>query len=223
MKQHITGCIFDLDGTLADTAPDIAIALNHALSAVGLTRLSLEETVGMIGNGIPALVRMALDHLNEGTERAKDVIDIMMSYYAENYCEGSNLMPGVESCLEGLDQRGVPMAICTNKEEDLAKKVTAALGIESYFKAVVGGRSGLVKKPDPSMLRIAAAAINSSPESTMMVGDSEVDAATGAAAKSVTVIVRGGYCHKPYEALHVNHIIETMDGLLEILDQQYSG
>ena len=82
MKQHITGCIFDLDGTLADTAPDIAIALNHALSAEGLTRLSLEETVGMIGNGIPALVRMALDHLNEGTERAKDVIDIMMSYYA---------------------------------------------------------------------------------------------------------------------------------------------
>ena len=70
----------------------------------------------MIGNGIPALVRMALDQLNEGTERAKDVIDIMMSYSADTYGEGATLMHGLEPCLEGLDQRGVPMAICTNKE-----------------------------------------------------------------------------------------------------------
>jgi phosphoglycolate phosphatase-like HAD superfamily hydrolase len=85
----------------------------------------------------------------------------------------------------------------------------------------VGSRPDLVKKPDPSMLQIAAEAINSPMETTMMIGDSEVDAATGIAANSVSVIVRGGYCHKPYEDLNVTHLLDSIEELLDIIDNQY--
>ena len=81
---------------------------------------------------------------------------------------------------------------------------------------------GLNKKPDPSMLILAADEINSPVKTTMMIGDSEVDAATGIAANSVSVIVRGGYCHKPYDKLNVSHVLDSMAGLLDILDKQYA-
>ena len=103
----------------------------------------------------------------------------------------------------------------------MAQMVVSALGLSSYFNAIVGSRPDLVKKPDPLMLQIAAGAISSPMETTMMIGDSEVDAATGIAASSVSVIVRGGYCHKPYEELNVTHLLDSMEELLDIIDNQY--
>jgi len=221
MENKITGCVFDLDGTLADTAPDIAIALNNSLNDAGLRQVPLESVKEMIGNGIPVLVRRALFHIEAPEDLAADVITSMLAYSRKYYCEKSSLMHGVKDCLEGLKKRGIPMSICTNKDETVAQMVVSALDLNSYFYAIVGSRPNLVKKPDPSMLQIAAEAINSPMETTMMVGDSEVDAATGIAASSISVIVRGGYCHKPYEELNVTHLIDSMEELLDIIDNQY--
>ena len=221
MANKITGCVFDLDGTLADTAPDIALALNKSLNEAGLSQLPLESVKGMIGNGIPVLVRRTLCHVQAPEDLAANVITSMHAYSRQYYCEKSSLMHGVKDCLEGLKQRGIPMSICTNKDETVAQMVVSALGLSSYFNAIVGSRPDLVKKPDPLMLQIAAGAISSPMETTMMIGDSEVDAATGIAASSVSVIVRGGYCHKPYEELNVNHLLDSMEELLDIIDNQY--
>ena len=206
MENKITGCVFDLDGTLADTAPDIAIALNNSLNDAGLRQVPVESVKEMIGNGIPVLVRRALFHIEAPEDLAADVITSMLAYSRKYYCEKSSLMHGVKDCLEGLKKRGIPMSICTNKDETVAQMVVSALDLNSYFYAIVGSRPNLVKKPDPSMLQIAAEAINSPMETTMMIGDSEVDAATGIAASSISVIVRGGYCHKPYEVLNLSLI-----------------
>ena len=221
MENKITGCVFDLDGTLADTAPDIAIALNNSLNDAGLRQVPVESVKEMIGNGIPVLVRRALSHIEAPEDLAADVITSMLAYSRKYYCEKSSLMHGVKDCLEGLKKRGIPMSICTNKDETLAQIVVSALDLNSYFYAIVGSRPNLAKKPDPSMLQIAAEAINSPMETTMMIGDSEVDAATGIAASSISVIVRGGYCHKPYEELNVTHLLDSMEELLDIIDNQY--
>tara|TARA_B100001057_G_scaffold463223_1_gene516985 strand:+ start:625 stop:1308 length:684 start_codon:yes stop_codon:yes gene_type:complete len=221
IKQKITGCVFDLDGTLADTAPDIAQALNHALQDAGLVQLPLKSVVGMIGSGIPTLVRRALCYLDTGADLVEELVASMQAHYSKNYCDKSLLMDGVKDCLEGLIERGIPLAVCTNKEEEIAKMVVSALGIDKYFDIVVGSRLDLNKKPDPSMLFLAADEINSPLKTTMMIGDSEVDAATGIAANSVSVIIRGGYCHKPYEKLNVTHLLNNMDELLKIIDEQY--
>ena len=222
MKQKITGCVFDLDGTLADTAPDIAQALNLALNDAGLVQIQLKSVIGMIGGGIPKLVRRALLYLDTGEDLVEEVVASMQAHYSKNYCDKSLLMDGVEDCLKGLKDREIPLAICTNKEEGIAKMVVSALGIDKYFDIVVGSRLDLNKKPDPSMLILAADEINSPVKTTMMIGDSEVDAATGIAANSVSVIVRGGYCHKPYDKLNVSHVLDSMAGLLDILDKQYA-
>ena len=222
MKQKITGCVFDLDGTLADTAPDIAQALNLALNDAGLVQIQLKSVIGMIGGGIPTLVRRALLYLDTGEDLVEEVVASMQAHYSKNYCDKSLLMDGVEDCLKGLKDREIPLAICTNKEEGIAKMVVSALGIDKYFDIVVGSRLDLNKKPDPSMLILAADEINSPVKTTMMIGDSEVDAATGIAANSVSVIIRGGYCHKPYDKLNVSHVLDNMEGLLDILDKQYA-
>ena len=221
MANKITGCVFDLDGTLADTAPDIALALNKSLNDFGLRQVPLESVKGMIGNGIPVLVRRALFHVEAPEDLAPDVITSMLAYSRKYYCEKSSLMHGVKNCLKGLKKRGIPMSICTNKDETVARMAVSALGLSSYFNAIVGSRPELAKKPDPSMLQIAAGAISSPMQTTMMIGDSEVDAATGIASNAISVIVRGGYCHKPYNELNVTHLLDSMEELLGIIDNQY--
>lgn len=221
MANKITGCVFDLDGTLADTAPDIALALNKSLNDFGLRQVPLESVKGMIGNGIPVLVSSALSYIEAPEDIAADVITSMLAYSRKYYCEKSTVMHGVKDCLEGLKKRGIPMSICTNKDETIAQMVVSALGLSSYFNAIVGSRPELAKKPDPSMLQIAAGAISSPMKTTIMIGDSEVDAATGIAAGSISVIVRGGYCHKQYNELKVTHLLDSMEELLGIIDNQY--
>ena len=112
MENKITGCVFDLDGTLADTAPDIAIALNNSLNDAGLRQVPVESVKEMIGNGIPVLVRRALFHIEAPEDLAADVITSMLAYSRKYYCEKSSLMHGVKDCLEGLKKRGIPLSIC---------------------------------------------------------------------------------------------------------------
>ena len=105
IDMDIKAVIFDLDGTLADTAPDIAQALNLALNDAGLVQIQLKSVIGMIGGGIPRLVRRALLYLDTGEDLVEEVVASMQAHYRKNYCDKSLLMDGVEDCLKGLKDR----------------------------------------------------------------------------------------------------------------------
>ena len=140
MNYKITGCIYDLDGTLADTAPEFATALNFALQESDLKKIPLEIITRMIGSGIPKLVKGILTYLGASSAKVDDVLCFMLLPYQNNYCDKSILMNEVEDCLGELFSRDIPRAICTNKEENLANMIVRALGIKKYFTVVVGSR-----------------------------------------------------------------------------------
>jgi phosphoglycolate phosphatase len=214
----ITGCVFDLDGTLADTAPDISAALNAALMQAGLRQLSYAEVTTMIGGGIPKLVERAIASLSAPQDLHAQLVASMLKSYTQNYCVDSTLLTGVEACLAGLQARAIPMAVCTNKDQSVARKIISAFGLDDYFVCVVGSRPDLAKKPDPTMLREAIMAIGCRPEETMMVGDSDVDAQTASATGCVSVIVQNGYFSGDYTALGADYLTADMTPVLGIID-----
>lgn len=215
----IKGCVFDLDGTLADTAPDIAAALNAALREVGQPSLPIAEVISMIGGGVPTLVERAIIRLAAPASLADLLVERMLYHYGQNHCVNSRLMVGVEGCLDTLRRRGVLMAVCTNKEQGLARKIVTALGIEPYFVETIGRTPDVPKKPDPSMLEAAMKALGCRPGSVVMVGDSDVDAATATAAGVTSVIVRNGYYAADHNNLGADHLIDDMTGFLQVFDE----
>lgn len=205
---------FDLDGTLADTAPDIAAALNRMLHA--LRRETLPEGVirGMVGHGARSVVQKGLQATGGAPE---DLIDrgvaLYLDLYAENVCAGTRPYPGVERALDELAAAGVSLALCTNKVERLTHALVAALGWQGRFAAVVGGDTLATRKPDPAMLHEAIARAGGGPAA--FVGDSITDADTARAAGVPFVAVSFGFSDRPVEALGANRVI---DGFRELQD-----
>ena len=150
-RGDIKGMVFDLDGTLVDTPPDIAAALNAALREVGHVALPLAEVTTMIGGGIPTLVARAIERVGAcGSPKisllnARSIITLRVSASILNWWS-------VLYRLLALQHLGLPMAVCTNKDQIIAEKIIWALGIEHYFAAMVGRQPEVPKKPDPAML-----------------------------------------------------------------------
>ena len=145
--------VFDLDGTIADTAPDLAAALNAALVSLGRPAQSLEAVRGMIGHGTRALLRNGLAATGGGDEAlVAQAYPVLLSYYEAHICDHSAPYPGVEQAWDALAAQGVRLALCTNKPAALTDKLLAALGWKHRFAAVVGGDTLAVSKPDPAPL-----------------------------------------------------------------------
>ena len=219
LGNSISGVIFDLDGTLADTAPDIAAALNAALREAGQKPLPVPDVIKMIGGGIPTLVKRAIARLGASGSLQDVMVDRMLYHYKRDYCVHSELMIGVADCLDALQERGLPMAICTNKDQVIARKIVTALGIEPYVMVTVGRQPDISKKPDPAMLNLAAEQIGCAVDSIVMVGDSDVDATTAQAAGARSVIVRNGYFSGDYETIGAEFIIEDMTCLIPLMSK----
>lgn len=207
---------FDLDGTLADTAPDIAAALNHALAQVGRQILTLEAVRSMVGHGGKVLVQRGLaatggaDELTLATAYAA-----MIAYYETHVCDHSQPYPGVISALDALRDRGVALAVCTNKPEHLARGVVDALGWRSHFAAIVGGDTLSATKPDSAMLHLAIEQAGGGPAA--MVGDSIIDVQTARAAGLPCVAVSFGYPDRPADQLGADIVIDSFGDLLPAL------
>ena len=188
--------VFDLDGTLADTAPDIRAVANGVLAERGAEPLSLAETIRFIGNGAPAFVarmRAARD-LAERDEPA------MLAAFLRGYEDAhdlTRLYPGVLPALERIAASGVRMGICTNKPEAPARALLKHLGLSDVFGTVIGGDTLPVRKPDPAPLRAALAALEA--DETLYVGDSEVDEATARAASVPFALFEHGYRKTPLD------------------------
>ena len=192
--------VFDLDGTLVDSVPDLRAALNTVLRELGRRELAAGEVRGMIGDGVPALVRRGLAATGEAVGFAAAHARFVELYEADPTTL-SQLYPGVAETLAGLRDGGARLAVCTNKPQAATIGVLEGLGIAGYFTAVLGGDVLPVKKPDPGHLLAAVKRLGGTPGEAAMIGDNENDYEAARGAGIPVLLMRYGYLRAPAESL----------------------
>jgi phosphoglycolate phosphatase len=195
--------VFDLDGTLIDSAADISASLRRVLARLGRPPVTHEKVVASIGSGVRKLIERTSEPPHE------PVLEAFLEEYAEHLLDRTRLYPGVEETLATLPGRKV---VLSNKPERLCRRIVDGLGIAGHFEAVYGGDSFPVRKPDPAVFRAAARAARR----PLMVGDSRVDLETARAAGAAMCAVTYGYA-QPGELDGADFTIERFSRLLEIL------
>jgi phosphoglycolate phosphatase len=204
--------VFDLDGTLIDSAAGLAAAINAMLAGFGCEPLSLQEVRRMIGDGVQMLVSRALAarHCDADPGHA---IESFMRHYESDATALTTAFPGAGEALQVLQAAGIPLAVCTNKPARVTGDILSSLGLVKYFARVIGGDSLPFRKPDPRVLLALVQASAASPESSLMVGDSEVDAAAARAAGMPFVLMKHGYRRGPVEEIPC---VAALDGFGEL-------
>ncbi len=177
--------LLDLDGTLVDSVPDLAAAVNRMLTTRALAPLTLGAVTSMVGDGLPALVERAL--AARGQRFDPGALEAVGADYAANLAVATRLFPDVVPSLAALAQAGWRLAVCTNKPQAAARSLLAALGLGERFAAIGGGDSFPVRKPDPAHLLATLAAAGGEPDCAVMVGDhaNDIEAARRAGIKVV--------------------------------------
>jgi phosphoglycolate phosphatase len=207
---------FDLDGTLADTGPDLAAALNHTLGALGRPTVPPDSVRHLVGHGARALLRRGLAASGDaGEELVEKGFGIFIDYYGRHICDGTRPYPGVESALDEIEAGGARVALCTNKPERLTRALLEALGWKARFAAIVGGDTLPLRKPDPAPLFEAIARAGGG--RAAFVGDSITDSDTARAAKLPFVAVSFGFRDRPIEALGADAVIDEFAQLADAL------
>lgn len=187
--------VFDLDGTLIDSAPDIRAAVNMMLAEQGVAPLALPTIVSFIGNGLPKLVERVMQRTGLDPARHRELTAITLGHYNAATTHLTRPYEGVIAALETLSQTGHTLALCTNKPEAPTRAILHDLKIASYFKAIVGGDTLDVKKPDPEPLLHILRQLGNAP--AVYVGDSEVDAQTAQSAGVHFALFTQGYRKSP--------------------------
>ena len=207
--------VFDLDGTLVDTAPDLINALNFVLEREGLPPVPLLSARNMIGAGARKLIERGL----ELDGRAASVADItrllgdFVAFYADHIADLSRPFEGLESALDDLAARGYRFAVCTNKLEWLSKLLLDRLGLSARFSAICGADTFGISKPDPAILRQTVARAGGELSSTVMVGDAGPDIGVARRAGVPVIGVAFGYTEVPIADLNPDLLINHMNEL----------
>jgi phosphoglycolate phosphatase len=190
-KAVIRGLIFDLDGTLVDSLPGIAAAVNHSLEDLGLSTHNEEAVKGFIGDGVEALVKRALGP--DFPAHGKEVVAGFQKHYPTDWKTGTLPYPGMLELIEELHQKGLPMAVLSNKPHLYTVEIVEALFPSHLFDPVQGHRKDFPKKPDPATALQIVSDWGLAPEEVAYVGDSTVDLATAQAGKLIPLIFSWGY------------------------------
>ena len=188
--------LFDLDGTLVDSAPDLTLSVGHALAGVGMPAPGLDEVRRYIGEGAQKLLHRSLTRDPDGVADEalfREASQLFFDHYAANVCVQSHLYPGVVATLERLRQRGCHFACVTNKPARYTAPLLEALGLAEYFTVSVSGDSLPRKKPDPAPLQFAATALGMATVDCTMVGDTVTDIAAARGAGMTVIAVDYGY------------------------------
>jgi len=190
--------LFDLDGTLIDSVPALALAVNHMLEQLGRTPFSEERVRTWVGNGAEVLVKRALSgksEIDDSLERVyiAEALGIFLAYYAKNLSVSTATYPNVRETLEVLKANGYRMAIVTNKPSGFVGPIVDSLGLTGFFDSYVGGDTLPVKKPDPLPLLHACQELGVDVPRTVMVGDSKNDILAAKAAKMQSIGLTYGY------------------------------
>jgi phosphoglycolate phosphatase len=215
-RQATHQVIFDLDGTLIDSAPDLQLAVNRMLAGYGRGPLPVTQIRRMVGDGAGALIERVLDASGLPDALQGEAVHAFLAFYAEDPVTHTQLYPGALETLDALKERGLPLALCTNKPEAPAREVLTRLHLAEYFPQVVGGDTFPFRKPDPRML-LRLLAPGTSPLSAVLVGDSEVDAATAQAAGVPFILMSYGYHRTPLAQLTSTAVLDDLRALPGVL------
>ncbi|MGD8417654.1 MAG: phosphoglycolate phosphatase [Pseudomonadales bacterium] len=214
MKTY-AGYLFDLDGTLIDTAPDINAALNHVLARHGQETVDIALTRHWIGHGAKAVIEQALARQGGSVEALDALLEHFLDHYRAHIADHSRPYPAVVETLEHLRQSGARLAVVTNKRTDLTRPLLAALDLDRLFDAVVCGDTAPSPKPAADPALFACKALRVSPQEVLFVGDSEPDVSCARAAGCPVVVVRDGYNHGiPATRLGADAVIESFHDLV---------
>lgn len=189
--------VFDLDGTLVDSAPDLHAAANATRADEGLEALSLTRLKSYIGDGIDALVHRCLAEAASEPARIAAASARFRRHYAARGHRGTTLYPSAAEALARLKADGHRLAVCTNKDEGFAREILSATGLLDGIDVVVGGDTTGRRKPDPAPLLACARLCGARPQETIYIGDSEIDATTAEAAGIDFILYEGGYRREP--------------------------
>ena len=207
--------VFDLDGTLVDTAPDLIASLNHTIAAADLAPVGYEDLTHLVGHGARAMIerafRMRGQPLDE--EGLAPMMQRFLTYYGDTMPGDSRPYPGLDAALDRLTDAGFTLAVCTNKPEAMARRLLEGLGMTRRFAAITGGDTFTVRKPDPAHLTGTVERAGGDLAATLMVGDSLNDCLVARNAGVPVLGVPFGYSDAPIEALNPDRIIQHFDEL----------
>lgn len=210
--------VFDLDGTLVDSVPDLTVAVDAALADVGLRQRGEARVRGWVGNGSYKLIERALrDALGQApeAERLTAVHDRFLHHYGVAPNALTRLYPGARIALDGLREKGLTLALVTNKPQAFIAPVLEGVGLSGYFALCLGGDALPYRKPDPTPLLHVARHFSVAPECCLMVGDSRHDVEAGKRAGFRTVAVPYGYNHgEPVATSHPDALVESLAELV---------
>ncbi len=214
-KVWVDLIVFDLDGTLADSLPDLVRAANHSLRRLRLPERGPDEVKGMIGGGERKFMERLVgpDH----QDRVEDCLALYLDYYSQHSGDRTRVYPGVEETLQRLSPK--KLAVLSNKLQRLTEQVLESLGLARYFQASRGGGSNLPLKPAPEALTAIITALMVAPERTLMVGDKPADISCARGAGAHIAAVTYGYGEKAdLEAAHPDFLLDRFGQIADIVD-----
>ena len=225
MAQKFT-VLFDLDGTLIDTAPDLMNAHNHVMQKFGYETKSTDEIRNLVGKGAASMIgrslwnqaRKELKKIDDEKIKSK-MVDEFIDYYGKNIAVESKLLPGVLEFLKWCKKNNISMAVCTNKTEHLAVDLLKQLNVYDYFEYVAGYNTFDYCKPDPRHLTNVIEIIQGELKKSIMIGDSETDSESAKAAGLPFILVEDGYTDKTINEIYHNHLIKDFNGIEQIINK----
>ena len=225
MSQKYT-ILFDLDGTLVDTAPDLMAAHNHVMKKFGYSTKSVDEIRNLVGKGAAVLIGRSIwgaakkEFSKITDEKIKnEMVKEFISFYGKNIVKDSKLIKGVLEFLKWAKSKNISMGVCTNKQEHLAIDLLKKIEIYDYFEYVAGGNTFEYCKPDPRHLTSIIEIMNGDIKKSLMVGDSENDADAAKSAGIPMILVEDGYTDKKIEQIYHNHLIKDFIGIEKIVSK----
>ena len=225
MKQKFT-ILFDLDGTLVDTAPDLMLAHNHVMRKFGYPTKSTEDIRNLVGKGAGALIGGSIwgqakkEFSKVLDEKIKDeMIKEFVNFYGKNIVNESTLVTGVKDFLIWCKEQNISMAVCTNKQEHLSNDLLKKIGIYDFFEYVAGSDTFDYCKPDPRHLTNVVEILDGDVKKSIMIGDSETDANAAKAAEIPVILLENGYTEKNTTEIYHNHLIKDFIGIEKIISK----
>tara|TARA_B100000674_G_scaffold474574_1_gene466663 strand:- start:1071 stop:1760 length:690 start_codon:yes stop_codon:yes gene_type:complete len=225
MRQKLT-IIFDVDGTLAETAPDLINAHNHVMRKYGYPIQYPEDLKKLVGKGASSLIgRSVWGNAQKNFKNIKDdkikkdMVDEFLNFYTRNICVESKLLNGTESFLKWCKENEFALGVCTNKQEHLAIDLLKKLKVNDFFEYVAGSNTFEYCKPDPRHLTNVIEIMNGDIKKSIMIGDSETDAETARSAGVPFILIDNGYTEKKSFEIYHDHLIKDFIGIETIISK----
>jgi len=225
MSQKFT-ILFDLDGTIVNTAPDLMNAHNYVMKKYGYSERQLSDIKRLAGRGSKVMLTKSMYEIAELSGKIKktdDVIEEMtkefIDYYSKNIAKESTLKLGLLNFLSWCKSKNISMAICTNKQEHLSIDLLKEIKIYKFFDFVAGGNTFLHNKPNPKHLTDVVEILNGNIKKTIMIGDSETDSNAAKAANIPFVLIKDGYTEKKTNEIYHDHLVNDFIGLEKIIEK----